>query len=237
MNKALAPRHAAPPANRRQRRAMARKRSLKPVQICMAAAVLFAGMAFGDFGSDDTAAVSAEALPTTSSAVISAAPALDTYGEADTICTLYVDPLLTGLVDLDLTTQGYIYEMCNRNDRLFCAVMAIASVESHCDPDAIGDNGKSLGLMQINTVAQADRIERLGVTDLMDVYQNVGVAIDYMDWLIDCLNLEGNPYESHALYMAYNQGLSGYRNCGYSSSSYSQDVLDYYHCYMGEMGW
>lgn len=230
MNTTLVPRPAAPPANRRQRRAEARKRKVRPLPVFMAAAAIMAGVAFGSFGpgsaTDTPVAVAySEAIPRTPVVV----PISETY----------INPLLGNLVDLDLATQGRIYQMCGNNDRLFCAVMAIASVETHFDPGAIGDGGDSLGLMQINTTAQADRIERLGVTDLMDIYQNVAVAIDYINWISEQIAPGEDVYGTDALYMAYNMGLSGSRKAmagGIIATEYSAAVLDAFNIYIKQMG-
>lgn len=231
MNTTLAPRPAAPPANRRQRRAAVRKRTVNPVPICVAAAALLAGAVFGGFGAT-TAATPVDP------------PAVASYVEprasnkAMPINTTYINPLLDGLVDLDLATQNRIYQMCGNDNRLFCSVMAIASVETQFDPGAIGDDGQSLGLMQINTTAQADRIECLGVTDLMDIYQNVGVAIDYIGWLSDQLAPGEDIYGTDALYMAYNMGLSGSRKAmdgGIIVTEYSAAVLDAFNTYIKQM--
>lgn len=233
MNTFLAPRPAAPPANRRQRRAAARRQKVRPLPLCVAAAtILLAGVAFGNFGSE-TATDAESPVVVASSEVMPEMPR-----EAIPINEICINPLLGNLVDLGLATQGRIYQMCGNNDRLFCAVMAIASVETHFDPDAIGDGGESLGLMQINTTAQADRIERLGVTDLMDIYQNVAVAIDYIEWLSDQLAPGEDIYGTDAIYMAYNMGLSGSRKAmdgGIIVTEYSTAVLDAFHIYIKQM--
>ena len=58
-------------------------------------------------------------------------------------------PLLSA--DLDATTQWAIYDVCDRDNQLFCTVMAIAWKESLYQTDIIGDGGDSIGMMQINT--------------------------------------------------------------------------------------
>lgn len=59
-------------------------------------------------------------------------------------------------------------------------IMAMACRESRYRADAIGDNGKSFGLLQIQKKWHKKRMERLGCTDLLDPYQNVTVGIDYL---------------------------------------------------------
>ena len=69
----------------------------------------------------------------------------------------------TPLLDVPVAaeTQWAIFEQCGQDASLFCAVMAIASVESGFDPQTVGDGGGSLGMMQINTRWHTGRMESL----------------------------------------------------------------------------
>ena len=137
-------------------------------------------------------------------------------------------PLLD--VPLEAETQWAIFEQCGQDTDLFCAVMAIASVESSFDPQMVGDDGDSIGVMQINTRWHTGRMEVLGVTDLTDPEQCAAVAIDYL------LELEGilkaGP-EDHRLYIGYNCGPSRAKRTG--STAYSEMVMEIYQEYIGEM--
>lgn len=138
--------------------------------------------------------------------------------------------LLEDEIPLDVNTQISIYGQCGCDRKLFCAVMAIAAVESNFDAASIGDEGISYGMFQINTEAQADRIEALGVTDLTDPIQCARVAIDYISWLTDRLDMD-EPYGSHELYMAYNMGLQGSLDAqasGVADTQYSRKATMYY---------
>lgn len=80
-------------------------------------------------------------------------------------------PLLN--ISLDAETQWAIFEqVCGQNASDFCALMAIAHKESRFDPYLVGDDGKSLGIMQINTKWHTGRMEALGVTDLRPQLSN-----------------------------------------------------------------
>lgn len=59
-------------------------------------------------------------------------------------------------------------------------VMAMAYKESTYRTDAVGDGGKSFGLLQVQPRWHYERMQELGCTDLLDPYQNVTVAIDYL---------------------------------------------------------
>jgi len=138
-------------------------------------------------------------------------------------------PLLD--VPLEAETQWAIFEQCCQDAKLFCAVMSIASVESGFDPQMVGDDGDSIGMMQINTRWHTGRMEALGVTDLTDPEQCAAVAIDYL------LELEGilkaGPGD-HRLYVGYNCGPSRAKRT--SSTAYSREVMAVYQEYIEEMG-
>ena len=138
-------------------------------------------------------------------------------------------------VALDAETQWAIYEACGYDPGLFSLVMAIAEHESEFKPDLQGDNGQSLGMMQINTRWHTDRMEALGVTDLTDPVQCAAVAIDYRQELESRYGFEA---ESEALLMAYNMGPSGARkalNEGRTSTDYSREIMTVYQGYLAEL--
>ena len=138
-------------------------------------------------------------------------------------------------VALDAETQWAIYEACGYDPGLFSLVMAIAEHESEFKPDLQGDNGQSLGMMQINTRWNTDRMKRLGVTDLTDPVQCAAVAIDYLQELESRYGFEP---ESEALLMAYNMGPSGARkalNEGRTSTDYSREIMTVYQGYLEEL--
>ena len=139
-------------------------------------------------------------------------------------------------VDLDAETQWAIYEACGYDPGLFSLVMAIAEHESEFQPDLQGDNGQSIGMMQINTKWHTGRMEALGVTDLTDPVQCAAVAIDYLRELEARYGFEP---ESHELCLAYNMGPSGARKAladGITSNNYSESVLSTYQNYLAEIG-
>lgn len=149
--------------------------------------------------------------------------------------------LLGWTIPLDTATQADIWDMCHQDRNLFCTVMAIAKVESKFDVCATGDSGRSIGLMQINTYWQRDRIEALGVTDLTDYRQNMSVALDYIAWIAEqiCPEAPENVYGTHALFMAYNQGYLGATLCwekGICNTDYSVECCDYFHMYTELLG-
>ena len=143
-------------------------------------------------------------------------------------------PLLQ--IDLDPATQWAIYYACDRDPAIFCAVMAIAYKESRFQPDTIGDGGRSVGMMQINTRWHKDRMEALGITDLTDPVQSALVAIDYLRELSTDYGL--GWVEDESLYIGYNAGPNAaarmLRN-GTTSTAYSREAIALYRAYAEEM--
>lgn len=139
-------------------------------------------------------------------------------------------------VPLDAETQAAIYDVCGQDPELFAAVMAIADQESDFDPDTIGDSGNSIGMMQINTRWQAERVKALGITDLTDPVQSATVAVDYLRELSEDYGL--GWVHDHSLYMGYNMGPGGAKRAlrrGSTSSAYSREVMPSFDGYLGEM--
>ncbi len=71
---------------------------------------------------------------------------------------------------------GQAYNICPE------LIQAVGWVESRFQPDA--ENGGCVGVMQVAPKWHKDRMDRLGVTDLTDVRQNMTVAVDYLADLV-----------------------------------------------------
>lgn len=142
-------------------------------------------------------------------------------------------PLLSA--DLDATMQWAIYDVCDRDNQLFCTVMAIAWKESLYQTDTIGDGGNSIGMMQINTRWNTDRMERLGVTDLTDPVQSAMVAVDLLRELAGTFD---SGISDTPTLMAYNMGPTGARraiDAGTYETTYTQEVTAMFQTYLQEM--
>lgn len=106
-------------------------------------------------------------------------------------------------VPLDHELQLFIIQICEEHHIDPAIVIAMIDEESEFDSDAIGDSGAAFGLMQVQPKWHRERMDRLGVTDLLDPYQNVTVGIDYfaellalnrgIEWALMCYN-GGFPY-------------------------------------------
>ena len=97
--------------------------------------------------------------------------------------------------------QLEIEALCAAKDVDPAVVLAIIYHESRYVEDAVGDSCNSYGLMQIQPRWHAERMARLGVTDLLDGVENVRVGVDYLDELLD---IYGGDYL--AALTAYNRG-------------------------------
>lgn len=105
-------------------------------------------------------------------------------------------------IPLSKDLQKYIYKLCEENGINHVMVLAMIRRESNYNIENIGDNGDSLGLMQIQPKWHQKRMDKLGCPNLLDPYQNVKVGIDYLVELYGYYG--GRPTEW--VLMAYNGG-------------------------------
>lgn len=109
-------------------------------------------------------------------------------------------------VPLDHEVQAFVIRACEDLNMDPAVIIAMIDQESDFREDCVGDDGASFGLMQIQQKWHTERMDKLGVTDLMNPLQNVAVGIDYLAELLD----RGNGLE-WAL-AAYNAGATGANN-------------------------
>ncbi len=125
--------------------------------------------------------------------------------------TLYDVPLSEEL-------QLHIIAECEKHNIAPAIVIAMIERESNYKADAIGDNGNSLGLMQIQPKWNQERMERLGCTDLLDPFQNVTVGIDLVAELIE------KDADTYWVLMAYNGGQA-YATRNIENGTYSDYAI------------
>ena len=126
-------------------------------------------------------------------------------------------------VPLDEEYQEYLISLGEEKDIDPRLILAVMFVESSYDAETIGDGGESYGLMQVQPKWHGERMEKLGVTDLLNPEQNAAVGVDYLAELI-----EKYGDEEKAL-VAYNAGPTGAREHWFSrglyTSAYSRKVM------------
>lgn len=126
-------------------------------------------------------------------------------------------------VPLDTELQAHIVHVCDAYNVDPVLVLAVIEKESTYDAGAIGDDGDSCGLMQINAQYHGERMEELGVTKLLNPYCNVLVGIDYLAELLEEYG------DVHKALMCYNAGRAGayqhWFSKGVYENSYSREVM------------
>ena len=73
---------------------------------------------------------------------------------------------------------AYIEVVCEQKNISPAFVQALIEKESNWEPDA--RNGDCVGLMQLSEKWHQDRMEKYGVTDLTDPYDNILLGVDYL---------------------------------------------------------
>lgn len=124
-------------------------------------------------------------------------------------------------VPLEPELQEHISQLCDDYNVDMPLVLAIIGQESNYNVHAIGDNGNSLGLMQIQPQHHQQRMDRLGVTDLLDPYQNVAVGIDLLAELIG----ENNGAEWAVTAYNAGAGTADYHKTIGTRTEYTESVL------------
>ena len=127
-------------------------------------------------------------------------------------------------VPLEDDLQLHIAGLCEEYHIEPKIVMAIIWHESRYQPEVVGDKGKSFGLMQVQQQFHLERMERLGVTDLLDPKQNVAVGVDILAELIDYYD-----GDVKMALVAYQNGLAGaetyFFSRGFYENSFSKAVF------------
>ncbi len=136
--------------------------------------------------------------------------------------------------DMDIKLQEKVFTICKEEGVSFPLVMAIIKNESNFAPDTIGEDGDS-GLMQVVPKWHEKRIEKMGITDIMEPIQNVRVGVNY---LAECL--KNHPGNTTIALIAYNMGEERARELeaqGVYESEYSTEIeetMDMYNEWMEE---
>ena len=134
----------------------------------------------------------------------------------------YQEPRPLYDVPLSSEVQRYIFNVADYYGLEPSLILAIIEKESGYNEAAIGDGGESYGLMQVQGRVWSVRMDELGVTDLLNPYENIAIGVDIL-----AAHLEQGLGVEWAL-MAYNGGVS-YANKMTAEgkvSKYAQSVLE-----------
>lgn len=122
-------------------------------------------------------------------------------------------------VPLSHDIQDHIFEVCEEYGIAPALVVAMIAQESDFGAHKVGDGGDSAGLLQVQQKWHQERMDRLGCDNLLDPYQNITVAVDYIAEL-----KEINP-DLYWVLMAYNGG-SRYATKRMESGEYSEYAVE-----------
>lgn len=113
---------------------------------------------------------------------------------------VYTKPLPDPVPVAQLEINSHVEKTAKRYGLDSKIIKALIEEESGWVASAEGDNGNSIGLMQIQERWHKERMKRLGVTSLYDPEQNITVGCDILSEL---LNKYGNYRDALS---AYNSG-------------------------------
>ena len=116
-------------------------------------------------------------------------------------------------VPLSFDEQDFLHTACTESGVPYALALAVIERETQFQ-NLVGDDGASLGYMQVQERWHWDRMERLGVSDLMDPFGNFRVGCDFLAELLE-------KYPVQEALTAYNSGSPGY-------NQYSYDVMENY---------
>lgn len=125
-------------------------------------------------------------------------------------------------VPLDYGLQEFIMYLGKIYDIDPAIIVAMIERESGYDPESVGDNGNSLGLMQVQERYHADRMKELGCTNLLNPHNNIMVGVNYLIELRD--KYEGDLNKA---LMAYNAGAAGAYENWFSKGVYNNEYSEY----------
>lgn len=124
-------------------------------------------------------------------------------------------------IPLDEELQIWVFDYCKDKKLNPYLIFAMCERESQYKADAVGDSGRSLGIMQIQEQWHTERMAELGCTDLLDARQNIIVGIDYL------LELTEKNEDIGWVLMAYNGGMAyANRHCDAGNiSEYAEYIM------------
>lgn len=130
-------------------------------------------------------------------------------------------------IPLSKDIQDYVKKLCEKYKNVEeTLVYAVIKQESNFNVNALGDNGRSKGLMQIQQIWHGERMDKLNVSSLMTAKGNIKVGIDILSEKIK--KYDGNLGKALT---AYNAGDSGaykyYFSKGVYANNYAKSVLEY----------
>ena len=124
-------------------------------------------------------------------------------------------------IGLPVEQQKYAYNLCQQYGVQYELFLAVMYKESGFNSNAVG-GGNSYGLCQIHISNQSNLSRKLGITNLLDPYDNMTAGVYLLANYINSARskVSGDAVEVYGL-NAYNMGEDAYYN-----SCYSQGILN-----------
>lgn len=119
-------------------------------------------------------------------------------------------------IPLDENTQELLYAACGETGIRYELALAVVWKETNFR-NVVGDGGESYGYMQIQPKWHGERMQRLGVVDLMDPKDNFRVGCDYLAQLL-------GEYELPQALTAYNSGSPGHSDYADAVMAYMEEL-------------
>lgn len=127
-------------------------------------------------------------------------------------CSLLLSTIPCKSCAYDTKIKREYVRYCEEIGAKYCVcpelLMAIIEHESGGDPNAGLGWAKCYGLMGVSSKWNADRMRRLGVTNLYDPYSNILVATDLLAELFEKYD---DPYEVLDYYGGWQHSAKGYK--------------------------
>lgn len=143
--------------------------------------------------------------------------------EAEKITTALLNQgYLSDQIPLSYEEQDFLKTASNEAGVPYSLALAVIETETGF-ANVAGDNGDSIGYMQVAQRWHRDRMERLGVTDLWDPYGNFRVGCDFLGELLAAYE------DTNKALMAYNMGPKRAAELweeGIHETKYSRAVLE-----------
>lgn len=124
-------------------------------------------------------------------------------------------------IPLSYENQDFLHTACQESGVPYALALAVIQKETGFR-NVVGDDGASMGFMQVQEKWHWDRMERLGVKDLNHPFGNFRVGCDFLAELLDRYTVE------EAL-TAYNRGTPG-------QNEYSRRVMENYEAWKELVG-
>lgn len=126
-------------------------------------------------------------------------------------------------VPLTYEEQDFLHTACQEAGVPYALALAVIQKETQFS-NTVGDDGASEGYMQVQRKWHYDRMERLGVKDLMEPFGNFWVGCDFLAELLEV-------YPTAEALTVYNKGhYPGY------ITGYATEALDYYEVWKEVVG-